>query len=294
MPEGHTIHRLARDQNATLAGQRLTVSSPQGRFADGAKMLTGRKLNRIEAAGKHLFYHFAKAPILHVHLGLFGKYRTHANPPPPPRGAVRVRFEGGSKTVDLNGPNTCELLDREEYRAILERLGPDPLRDDADPERAWKRIHRGTTPIGLLLMDQSVMAGIGNIYRSELLHLIGVHPRTPGNAISKRQFTKLWKLAAELLRLGVEHNRIITIDAKTLPKDVSRVPRRKLFRIFKKAACPSCDGEIERFTLANRKVFACPACQAGAGATPRPSSAADVAGGATRRPRRSSRVRRRG
>ena len=262
MPEGHTIHRLARDQNATLAGQRLTITSPQGRFADGAKELSSHKLIRVEAAGKHLFYHFAKAPLLHVHLGLFGKYRTHDNPPPSPRGAVRVRFEGKHKTVDLNGPNTCELLDKDGYRAVLHRLGPDPLRDDADPELAWKRIHRSTTPIGLLLMDQSVVAGIGNIYRSELLHLIGVHPRTPGNAITKRQFTKLWKLAVELLRLGVEHNRIITIDPNALPNDVSRVPRRKLFRIFKKAACPSCEGEIQRFTLANRKVFACPVCQA--------------------------------
>jgi endonuclease-8 len=271
MPEGHTIHRLARDHRASLAGQRLTVSSPQGRFAEGATKLNGRKLDRIEAAGKHLFYHFAKAPILHVHLGLFGKYRMHDNPPPPPRGAVRVRFEGKRKTVDLNGPNTCELLEPVEYRAILARLGPDPLRDDADVERAWARIHRSTAPIGLLLMDQSVIAGIGNIYRSELLHLIGVHPRTPGKAITKRQFTKLWKLAVELLRLGVEHNRIITIDPKTLPKDMSRVPRRKLFRIFKKAACPSCDGEIERFTLANRKVFACPACQSDGAAETTPN-----------------------
>lgn len=273
MPEGHTIHRLARDQNATLAGQRLTISSPQGRFADGAERLTGRKLDRVEAAGKHLFYHFAKSPILHVHLGLFGKYRTHDNPPPAPRGAVRVRFEGKSKTVDLNGPNTCELLEQDEYRAILNRLGPDPLRDDADPKRAWDRIRKSTTPIGLLLMDQSVISGIGNIYRSEILHLIGIHPRTPGNAITKRQFTKLWRLAGELLRLGVEHNRIITIDPKTLPKDVGRVPRRKLFRIFKKAACPSCDGEIERFTLANRKVFACPACQSDPAAAKAPTTA---------------------
>jgi hypothetical protein len=72
------------------------------------------------------------------------------------------------------------------------------------------------------------------------------------------------------------------------------VPRRKLFRIFKKAACPSCNGEIERFTLANRKVFACPVCQTSASATRHPSSAVDAAGGVTRRPRRSSPARRRG
>ena len=261
MPEGHTIHRLARDHNATIAKQKLHITSPQGRFEGDAARIDGLTLKKVEAAGKHLFYHFARGPILHVHLGLFGKYRTHENPPPEPRGAVRVRFAGKKYTVDLNGPNTCELLDSSEYDSILARLGADPLRDDADPDRAWKRIHNSKTPIGMLLMDQSVIAGIGNIYRSEILHLIGVHPRTPGKAITRKQFTRLWKLAVELLTLGVKHNRIITVDAKTLPKDLGKIARRKLFRIFKKPACPACGGEIERFTLAGRKVFACTACQ---------------------------------
>jgi endonuclease-8 len=261
MPEGHTIHRLARDQNETLAGKRLHVSSPQGRFREEAQRIDGLTLRNVEAAGKHLFYHFARGPVLHVHLGLFGKFRTHDNPAPPPRGAVRVRFEAKEKTVDLNGPNQCELIDRKEYQSILARLGADPLRSDADPKGAWARIHASKAPIGMLLMDQSVIAGIGNIYRTELLHLIGIDPRTPGNAITKPQFTKLWKLAVTLLELGVKHNRIITIDAKTLPKNIAKIPRKKLFRIFKKPECPTCAVEIERFTMAGRKVFACPSCQ---------------------------------
>ena len=258
---GHTIHRLARDQNAALSRKRLAVSSPQGRFAEGARLLDGLVLRRVEAAGKHLFYHFAKGRILHVHLGLFGKFRSYPNPPPPPRGAVRVRFQAKDQTVDLNGPNQCEVIDAAEHGAILARLGPDPLREDADPERAWSRIRTSRAPIGLLLMDQSVIAGIGNIYRTELLHLLRVHPATPGSELTRRQFTRLWKLAVELLTLGVKHNRIITIDPRTLPRDVTKVSRKKLFRIFKKPSCPACATDVERFALAGRKVFACPSCQ---------------------------------
>ena len=91
---------------------------------------------------------------------------------------------------------------------------------------------------------------------------VGLHPRTPGNALTRPQFNKLWKLAVKLLTLGVKHNRIITIDPKTLPADVSKIARRKLFRIFKKSTCPACDGTVEQFALSSRKVFACPACQA--------------------------------
>jgi formamidopyrimidine-DNA glycosylase len=116
--------------------------------------------------------------------------------------------------------------------------GPDPLRADADPSRAWERIHSSRAPIGLLLMDQSVIAGIGNIYRSEILHLLKIHPRTPGEQITRKQFDQLWTLAKRLLELGVKHNRIITIDEKDLPKNVERTPRNKLFSHLQEAALP--------------------------------------------------------
>jgi endonuclease-8 len=105
------------------------------------------------------------------------------------------------------------------------------------------------------------MAGIGNIYRSEILHLLRLHPRTPASAITRKQFDAIWALAVRLLKLGVEHNRIITIDEKLLPKNIAKTPRKKLFRIFKKLACPDCGGRIDRFTLGARNVFACPVCQ---------------------------------
>ncbi|MFZ9450154.1 MAG: DNA-formamidopyrimidine glycosylase family protein, partial [Alphaproteobacteria bacterium] len=84
MPEGHTIHRAARDHGAMLAGRRLRVTSPQGRFAEGAARLDGRKCLAIEAFGKHLLYRFAGGEALHVHLGLFGMFRSFAAPAPAP------------------------------------------------------------------------------------------------------------------------------------------------------------------------------------------------------------------
>jgi endonuclease-8 len=270
MPEGHTIFRLAADQNKSIGKQILHVTSPQGRFQDGAALLDGRRLKRVDSLGKHLFYEFAGKEtlptILHVHQGLFGKYRTHKNPPPAPRGLVRVRFEGKKFTVDLNGPNQCELLTREAYSTIRARLGPDPLQADAKPTRAWERIHKSRAPIGVLLMDQSIISGIGNIYRTEILHLAKIHPRVPGTAITRRQFNRIWKLATTLLAIGVKFNRIVTVDLKKLKRDPTKMPRSQLFRIFKKAHCPDCGSEIEKLVQAGRKAFACPVCQPCSGA----------------------------
>ncbi len=261
MPEGHTIHRLARDHTKWFGGQELAISSPQGRFAEEATLIDGKALDHASACGKHLFYHFKRAPILHIHLGLYGKYRIHDNPPPEPRGAVRVRMIGTHKTADLNGPNQCEVIDRVEFDAILNRLGPDPLRDDADPGRAWASITKSRTPIGQLLMDQAVVAGVGNIYRTEILWRAKIHPRLPGNAVTEAQFNEIWKDAAELMRLGVRYNKIITVDPKHIGKPASKLSARERTNIYKKLECPRCRSSIDQFTLAGRKVFKCSSCQ---------------------------------
>src|SRR5688572_28790098 len=146
MPEGHTIHRLALDHRRDLAGQVLSVSSPQGRFADAAARLDERVLEHVEAYGKHLFYDFGAGDLVHVHLGLFGRFLRHEPPPPAPRDTVRLRMSGLTATVDLIGATECALIDPTVREAILARLGPDPLRRDAKPELAWKKLQRRRTP----------------------------------------------------------------------------------------------------------------------------------------------------
>lgn len=192
MPEGHTIHRIARDHGREFAGQKLRVSSPQGRFVDGANVLSGRQLKSVSAKGKHLCYWFAGEKLLHIHLGLYGKFRQHKLPPPEPRGAVRLRVVGHRSAFDLNGPTRCELLTKAEWERLQNRLGPDPLREDADPERVWERIKKSRQAIGKLLMDQSVIAGVGNVYRSEVLFLLGIHPERAGTQLERDEFDTLW------------------------------------------------------------------------------------------------------
>jgi endonuclease-8 len=256
MPEGHTIHRAARDQRPMLAGKVLDVSSPQGRFMEGAARLDGKRCSGIEAYGKHLLYRF-DALTLHIHLGLFGRFRAVKRPAQEPKGAVRVRLMSDSHVVDINGPNTCELLDEAERLALIARIGPDVLRPDADPERAFARIARSRTAIGQLIMDQAVMAGIGNIYRSEILWRQRIHPETPGNRISRAEFGRIWDDAVKLLEIGVKSNAIITVDGARK----SKLRYGERVNIFAKESCPACASEIIAFEMAGRRAFACESCQ---------------------------------
>jgi endonuclease VIII len=257
MPEGHTLHRAASDQRPMLVGQRLVVSSPQGRFVDGAARLDGRVCDGVEAYGKHLVYRFQGGDTLHIHLGLYGRFRTAPAPGDEPRGAVRVRMASGTHVVDINGPNTCEVLDEGALAGLVHRIGPDVLRADADPNRAFARISASRTGIGTLIMDQSVMAGIGNIYRSELLWRQRLHPDMPGRNLSRAAFDALWADAVHLLALGVKHDAIITNE--TADAATSKYGER--VNIFEKPECPACRLTIRRFEIAGRRAFACDSCQ---------------------------------
>ena len=262
MPEGHTIHRISRDHNQYFAGQKVLVSSPQGRFQDEADSLCGHKMLDVEAHGKHLFYRWSRNRYVHIHLGLYGKFRLHKNPPPEPRGAVRIRLVGKEKSFDLNGPNRCELLDKAGYQKIRNRLGPDPLRDDAEPEIVWERIRKSRAAIGSLLLNQSVIAGVGNVYRAEILFLLGIHPERKGCDLTREEFDAVWELTAELLNIGVKYNRIITVDRSKAGKPLSRLKNRERLVCYKKQNCSQCQHPIRKWDLANRSMFACDQCQA--------------------------------
>jgi endonuclease VIII len=257
VPEGHTIHRAARDQRLMLMGKTVSVASPQGRFYEGAALLDGEVCVAVEAYGKHLIYQFSNALALHIHLGLFGQFRTAKLPAAEPRGEVRVRMMSDTHVVDINGPHTCEILEPEELEALTHRIGPDVLRRDANPDLAFARISKSKTSIGQLLMDQAVIGGIGNIYRTEILWRCGVHPLVPGKAITRGVFDLLWADAVALLAIGVKNNAIITVDG--VKKSRSKYGER--VNIFNKPDCPKCTGEIEKFEIAKRRAFMCGACQ---------------------------------
>lgn len=261
MPEGHTIHRIAIDHHRLLRGKPVAVSSPQGRFAAGAALIDGQRLLAIDAHGKHLFYRWSNGLVGHVHLGLFGKFAVHRNDPPHEVPTVRMRLAVPRATIDLTGPTDCAIGTLEDRDLILRRLGPDPLRADADPHRAYTAIARRAAPIGQLLLDQKVISGVGNVYRAEALFVNGIHPSRPGRDITAPEFEHLWGTIVQMLQRGVTDNRIVTLDRDEYDVPISPTRRGATTYVYHRDVCLRCGTPIRTVDLGGRPCYFCPTCQ---------------------------------
>ncbi len=276
MPEGHTLRRLADDLSAAFAGRAVRVSSPQGRFAADAEQLDGSRLLGADSAGKHLFVEFEGERFVHVHLGLIGSFDLHVGVEavPDPVGQVRLRLvtvgsgdPRGTSYADLRGAILCDLAGPARRGEILGRLGPDPLRADAEPDLAWRRISRSQRPIGDLLMDQQVLAGVGNVYRAEVLFRHRIHPLRPGHTLRISQWRGIWADLVELMGEGVRSGRIDTVRPEHTPEAMGRPPRKDdhggEVYVYRRTGMPClvCGSTVRTGELVGRNTFWCPRCQ---------------------------------
>ncbi|WP_336659648.1 Fpg/Nei family DNA glycosylase [Leucobacter sp. USHLN153] len=329
MPEGHSVHRIARQFAVNFVGTAPEVSSPQGRFAQGAALLSGREMLDARAVGKQMFLEFAGDHWLRVHLGIYGAWdfsgqvrvhpsiqihgqtpghsklgqtgeysrpdrpvdrdaedsvtsigaprrvrmaetdRATTEPttfPPEPVGQVRVRLLNNLVCADLRGPTACEVLTPGEVDAVVQKLGPDPANANtpAERERFVERALRKKTPIGLVLMDQSVIAGIGNVYRAEMLFRAGLDPHTPANTLDRTVLEALWDDWAHLLEIGITVGQMITIDGLTGDAYqralMDRDERHSVYKL-EGTPCARCGTNISLEEFGARKLYWCSGCQ---------------------------------
>ena len=265
VPEGNVIHNQARRLRSLFRGSTVRVDSPQGRFAADARRIDGRVLDKVEAHGKHLFLRFEDLWV-HVHLGLFGKWRIAKGEAPPPRGQIRLRLRTDDGFAELRGPTVCELLDDAGKKAAVARIGPDPIKK-SDPTPAWNRVERSSAPIGALLMDQRVFAGVGNIYRAEVLFRHNISPFRPGRQLSRGEFDAIWDDLVILMTQGTRRGRIDTVRAEHLPEIMGRRPREDRHGgevyVYRRAGqtCHLCDAIVEMADMNGRNLYWCPSCQ---------------------------------
>ncbi|WP_460801816.1 Fpg/Nei family DNA glycosylase [Microbacterium sp. GXF6406] len=334
MPEGHSVHRIARQFDRNFIGKALSASSPQGRFAEGAALLDGREAISVQAVGKQMFLETEGDLWLRVHLGLYGAWdfageilldptiasangrmgqtnqrgttlgedetimdddgenslssigaprrsRVHVRMsedtrglaeenlewPPPAIGQVRLRLMTDITAADLRGPTACVLQTPDEMLASVAKLGPDPLVGDPaeNEERFVRAVRKRGTAIALLLMDQAVVSGIGNVYRAEMLFRARLNPHTKGKDIPEDIVRQLWADWAYLLPIGVETGQMMTMDGLTDADYRAAMARRDdRHWVYHRAGLPCrlCGTEIVLEELGARKLYWCPRCQA--------------------------------
>ena len=232
---------------------------------EGAARLDGQKLEDVVAHGKHLFYQWSDGDILHVHLGLFGRFRVFAEDPPQPTDGTRLAWAASTGTLYLAGATIVEIVGPEEVESVANRLGPDPLRRRrGQADEFARRLARRSIPIGAALLDQKAVAGIGNVFRAELLFLTGINPATPSRDVDDAAVQRLWTETVRQLRLGEKSGRIITVE----PGELGARSRRDLARserlyVYKRdgEACRRCGTEIVNTEMAGRTIWWCPNCQ---------------------------------
>jgi endonuclease-8 len=187
--------------------------------------------------------------------------------PPEPVGQVRVRLLTDTVSADLRGPTACEVLDPAQVDAVMNRLGPDPQLDDTPEaeQRFVDTVRKKPTRIGLLLMDQSVVSGIGNVYRAELLFRAKINPHAPGKSLSEETLRTLWRDWAHLLSIGVATGQMMTMDDLGADAYVLAMKNRAdRHWVYKREGLPCrvCGTHITLEEMGARKLYYCPKCQA--------------------------------
>jgi endonuclease-8 len=245
MPEGDTIHRTARALHA-LVGQPVSVEAihPRARATGVAERLDGRTLHAVEARGKNLLLRFDGGLVLRSHLGMTGRWRVLSGSAPVP-GRPWLVLRGAREQAVLRGGARLELGAR-----VTARLGPDVLADEPDLERMIANLRSAdrTRDIGDLLLDQRLVGGIGNIWRSEALWDGRVDPWIPAGELTDAQLAAVLTAATRLMRESTEG-----------------APGQR--RVYRRAGrpCPRCGVPVSARPQGDgaRMVYWCPGCQTG-------------------------------
>lgn len=252
MPEGDTIHRVARRINAALAGRELGLAdapSPRSPLHRRAAELEGRSLVEAEAIGKHLLVHFSGGAVVHSHLGMNGRWRIAADGRLP-FGKPWLRLAAGRAVASQTGGKVLRLVSESRLRGdpLLARLGPDPLRPEFDSRQAAARLRASAAgrAVGDALLDQGLIAGVGNAIRNEALFGCGISPWRQVEALSDDQLERVVAEVERIMRVSVARGR--------RPRSIYRAHR---------TACPACGGQVRSRGQGddNRTAYWCPACQ---------------------------------
>lgn len=273
MPELPEAETIVRGLRPAIVGRRIrhvevihadVLRAPARSLA---RAVRGRTIRGVGRRGKNVLIHLDGGRVIAVNLGMTGRLvpvkpdDRHAGEWTHP--AVRFRFEGGGALVfdDTRRFGTVECLTSDAWEARSVRMGPEPL-EEAFTTRAFQAALAGSkAPVRSWLLDQRKIAGVGNIYANEALHLAGIHPMRQARSIDRIHAAKLRQSIRHVLSRAIRARGTTIRDYRTAEGAAGRYARRLLVYGRDGGACARCGSEIRRVVFGGRSAFFCPTCQ---------------------------------
>jgi endonuclease VIII len=280
VPEGDTILRAARTLHRALAGRpvvRFESVLPALTRIHEDTPITGRSVESVTARGKHLLIRFSGGLVLHTHLRMNGSWHVYRpgerwqRPRRDMRLVVATReYEAVAFNVPVaeflrDGPSTSPAASLRR-QADLRKLGPDLLAEDFDPAEALRRMReRSTLTVGDALLNQRVVSGAGNVYRSEVLFLCRIHPQTRVGAVSDTALAEVLSAAQRLMRANVIDPQSTIVTYRGFRGTTGRANPGERLWVYGRARkpCRTCGTPIRvvRVGPYARVAYYCPRCQ---------------------------------
>lgn len=252
MAEGPLVHLNARQLSKVLKGRRVHIEFGIRKMKEHEKSLKGIRIEDVEAYGKQFRIRLSDTRVILVHLAMWGYWRIYKKGQPWERPKERARLvlrTSSHEAIAFSAP-TVRLLDADELGPDTRwgSLGPDPLRKDFSGREFFRRLKQHpAVPVGEALLDQTIISGIGNILRIEILFGAKIHPRRRVADLGEADRRRMLRWIVKLMRKWLEE----------------RGREDEWIRIYrgKSKPCPRCGGRVELFRQQDRITYACSSCQ---------------------------------
>ncbi|WP_404377729.1 endonuclease VIII [Vreelandella aquamarina] len=271
MPEGPEIRRAADRIEKQIGGKVLDdvwFAFPE--LSSQASSLIGIKVTAVDTRGKAMLIRFANQRVLYSHNQLYGVWKLHAEDKPPNTSrSLRVRLVAEGKAASLYSASDISLwrVDELAHHPFLARLGPDLLSQQVSADDVKERLLMPAfkrRSLGALLLDQGLVAGLGNYLRSEILFFSQLHPKQRPSDLTDEQLTLLSSHIVDTTRTAYRTAGVTNQEAWIEQAIASGEPRRQWrFSVFERAglSCHRCGSIIERMMVGSRRLYRCPQCQ---------------------------------
>ncbi|WFE71924.1 endonuclease VIII [Halomonas sp. M1] len=271
MPEGPEIRRAADKIEKQLRGKTLDdvwFAFPE--LAKQASSLIGIQVNAVDTWGKAMLIRFADQRVLYSHNQLYGVWKLHSeDKPPSTKRSLRVRLTAEGRAASLYSASDVSLWHENalDSHPFLARLGPDLLSQQVTSGDVQKRLHDPQfrrRSLGALLLDQRLVAGLGNYLRTEILFFSKLHPKMRPVDLTSVQLSLLADSIIDITHRAYRQAGVTNLDAWIEQAIAAKEPRRQWrFSAFERAglSCHRCGSIIERMMVGSRRLYLCPCCQ---------------------------------